>query len=203
MKNERTTEKAECVQQKTASPKSTNEADNGEETATTPENQDVVPPISSTATEKPSKAHQIRRLIYGQSNTIGIGISVQTSLAEQGPNFTLGYSGRDIAFIPTMEWHADGRSARLASRDQLTPDGNSNATSRDSREVDAFSVFGQFSATTQTQSIDYGLSRFFSTGLAARNLADGFEALIERQLKNEITDSKTTEDKKEPNAPKK
>lgn len=157
---------------------------------------------STSAPEKPAAQHEIRRLVYGQSATIGIGISVQTSMSEQGPNFTIGYSGRDIAIIPTMDWNTNGTSARLTSRDQRGADGQPTKNPENSREVDAYSVLGQFSASTQTQSIDLGLSRFFSTGLAARNLADGFEALIDRQLKADNAASKATDDKKQPDTTK-
>ena len=167
-------------------------------------------PQPSSAVEKPPEQHHVRRLVYGQSMTVGIGVSVQTTTSEQGPNFTIGYTGRDIAIIPTMDWNASGGSARLTARDQIGVDGKSTTSvgadgkpmenPENSREVDTYSVFGQFSASTQTQSVDYGLSRFFSTGLAARNLADGFEALTERQLK---ADSATAKDDKKPADPQK
>lgn len=74
---------------------------------------------------KPAEQHHVRRLVYSQSMTVGIGISVQTTTSEQGPNFTIGYSGRDIAIIPTMDWNTSGSSARLTSRDQTGVDGKS------------------------------------------------------------------------------
>ena len=101
-----------------------------------------------------------------------------------------------------MVWITNGTSARLTSRDQRGADGQPTKNPENSREVDAYSVLGQFSASTQTQSIDFGLSRFFSTGLAARNLADGFEALIDRQLKADNAASKATDDKKQPDTTK-
>lgn len=177
-----TTDNNECSKQQ-ANSGTTEQASGNEHTSSSP--------------EKTGASHQIRRLIYAQSATIGIGISVQTSTSEQGPNFTLGYSGRDIAVIPTMDWHSNGNSARLTSRDQLKRDGRAAKNPSDSGEVDAYSVFGQFSATTSTQSIDFGLSRFFSTGLAARNLADGFEALIDKQFKADAAAAKAAGDKKE------
>ncbi|WP_298619867.1 hypothetical protein [uncultured Zoogloea sp.] len=188
-----------------AKPKNTSTTEHtaNKQTNATNEGQKPQPP---SALGKPPEQHHVRRLVYGQSMTVGIGISVQTTTSEQGPNFTIGYSGRDIAIIPTMDWNASGGSARLTARDQTGVDGQSTTSNgvdgkpmenpEDSREVDAYSVFGQFSASTQAQSIDYGLSRFFSTGLAARNLADGFEALIERQLKTDSATAKAKDDKK-------
>ncbi len=123
---------------------------------------------------------KVIRMYFGQSNTIGIGISVQTAVAEQGPSFTLGYSGRSIAYIPTQA-PSKGGKARLIN-------GGGSEDNNDNAEKDALSVFGQFKAQTGTNSIDFGLGRFFSTGLAARNLADGFGSLATRQIRDEIAD---------------
>ena len=123
---------------------------------------------------------KVIRMYFGQSNTIGIGISVQTAVAEQGPSFTLGYSGRSIAYIPTQA-PSKGGKARLIN-------GGGSEDNSDNAEKDALSVFGQFKAQTGTNSIDFGLGRFFTTGLAARNLADGFGSLATRQIRDEIAD---------------
>lgn len=120
-------------------------------------------------------------LIFGQSNTFGIGVAA--SVADQGTSFTLGYSGRDIAFVPVMARHADNSLTRLGGRDQIGADGNPVKGPSDSRESDAFSVFGQFEAETETGAVRYGLNRFFTTGIAARTLTEGFSSAIARDLK--------------------
>jgi len=145
-------------------------------------------PAASAPDAGPSASEPERKVIrmyFGQSNTIGIGISVQTAVAEQGPSFTLGYSGRSIAYIPTQAPSKGGKSRLINGGGQLRDESEDN---KDNEEKDALSVFGQFKAQTGTNSIDFGLGRFFSTGLAARNLADGFGSLATRQIRDEITD---------------
>lgn len=139
-------------------------------------------PDTGPSTSEPER--KVIRMYFGQSNTIGIGISVQTAVAEQGPSFTLGYSGRSIAYIPTQAPSKGGKS-RLINGGSQQRDGNED---NNNEERDALSVFGQFKAQTGTNSIDYGLGRFFSTGLAARNLADGFGSLATRQIRDEIAE---------------
>lgn len=119
-------------------------------------------------------------LIFGQSNTLGIGVAA--SVADQGTSFTLGYAGRDIAFVPVMARHADGSLTRLGGRDQVGADGKTVDKVPDSRESDAFSVFGQFEADTDTSALHYGLNRFFTTGIAARTLTEGFSSAIAADL---------------------
>ena len=138
------------------------------------------PAASSPDAGPPANEPKVIRMYFGQSNTIGIGISVQTAVAEQGPSFTLGYSGRSIAYIPTQA-PSKGGKARLIN-------GGGSEDNSDNAEKDALSVFGQFKAQTGTNSIDFGLGRFFTTGLAARNLADGFGSLATRQIRDEIAD---------------
>jgi hypothetical protein len=120
-------------------------------------------------------------LIFAQSNTVGIGFTTAV-VADQGANFTLGYTGRDIAFVPVMARNADGTLTRLGGRNQVGPDGKVTQRPQDAVETDALSVLGQFEVDTATASIDFGLNRFFTTGMAARNLAEGFKAAIAREL---------------------
>ncbi len=143
------------------------------------------PAASSPDAGPPANEPKVIRMYFGQSNTIGIGISVQTAVTEQGPSFTLGYSGRSIAYIPTHAPSKGGKS-KLINGGSQPQDGSDDDS--DNEEKDALSVFGQFKPQTGTNSIDYGLGRFFSTGLAARNLADGFGSLATRQIRDEIAE---------------
>lgn len=111
-------------------------------------------------------------LVFGQSHTVGITVTGPSS--GSGAEFTLGYKDRNIAIVPVTTTNADG------TRIQLKAEGE--------EDVDAFSVLGQFSVGSgQTftaasggasgaapGSIQVGLGKFFATGMAARNLADGF-----------------------------
>lgn len=115
-------------------------------------------------------------LVFAQTNTLGIGIS--TSVAEQGVQFSLGYTGRDIAFVPVMIRSADGSSERLGGRHR----GGGQVPEY---EDDALSVFGQFKVDTATEAVQFGLRRFFTTGMAARRLTEGFKAVIARELQAE------------------
>jgi len=123
-------------------------------------------------------------LVFAQTNTLGIGIV--SSIADQGPQFTLGYTGRDIAFIPVVARKPNGDMVRLGGRNQVGTDGNIVKDPNDSVEADALSVFGQFKVDTETASVQFGLSRFFTTGMAARNLAEAFKAAIARELKADL-----------------
>lgn len=115
-------------------------------------------------------------LVFAQTNTLGIGIS--TSVAEQGVQFSLGYTGRDIAFVPVMIRSADGSSRRLGGR-------HSARGSVTEYEDDALSVFGQFKVDTATETVQFGLRRFFTTGMAARRLTEGVKTIIARELQTE------------------
>lgn len=135
----------------------------------------------AAAPEASSESHAYAPpLIFGQSNTLGIGVAA--SVADQGASFTLGYAGRDIAFVPVMARRADGSLTRLGGRDQIGADGKPVKGPEDSREADAFSVFGQFEADTDTSALHYGLNRFFTTGIAARTLTEGFSSAIAADL---------------------
>lgn len=115
-------------------------------------------------------------LVFAQTNTLGIGMS--TSVAEQGVQFSLGYTGRDIAFVPVMIRSADGSSARLGGR-------HGEQGAEPDYEDDALSVFGQFKVDTATEAVQFGLRRFFTTGMAARRLTEGVKAVIARELQAE------------------
>lgn len=98
-------------------------------------------------------------LIFGRTQTAGL--SVAGSVPDQGAHVTLGFSDRNIAIVPTR-----------------TPDGElirSEATENNQPFTDALSVLGQFEMNARANAeASAGLGTFFSTGLAARNLAEGF-----------------------------
>jgi hypothetical protein len=95
-------------------------------------------------------------LIYGRTQTVGI--SVAGSVPDQGAHLTIGFSDRNIAIVPTTS--PQGERIR--------------GTGEGSNFEDALSVLGQFQANAKASDVSAGLGTFFSTGNAARLLAEGF-----------------------------
>ena len=95
-------------------------------------------------------------LIFGRTQTVGIAVA--GTVPDQGAHVTLGFSDRNIAIVPTAA--PDGQLIR--------------STSADGSFQDALSVLGQFEARGSGRDVEAGLGTFFSTGMASRNLAEGF-----------------------------
>jgi hypothetical protein len=106
----------------------------------------------------PEQAPYQRPLVFLRSDVFGFDIG--GSLAEQGLQFTLGYTTRNLAFIPVTARGGQGQVGRITSDNGL----------KDPSSADALSVLGQFRAGSETARLGYDLERFFATGLAARNL---------------------------------
>lgn len=128
------------------------------------------PPTTKPSTErfaaksKEDGATEKRRpyqapLFFARTDVVGIDIG--GSLAQEGIQFVLGYSNRNLALIPTVAQSANGKVLPIMGSDK---DGDGE------RAFDAFSVMGQFRADTSTTNLGYGLERYFATGMAARNL---------------------------------
>ncbi len=114
-------------------------------------------------------------LIFGQSQTVGIGVSGSTT--DQGGEITVGYKDRNIAIIPVTVRQKDGNSTQIMGRSQVNG----------SEYQDSLSVFGQFevgvgrSSTGGAQPTGPGqisLGKFFATGQAAMNISDGFKQYL-------------------------
>jgi len=120
--------------------------------------------IAAAAGAGPSDRPYQRPLVYARTDVIGFDIGGST--ADQGLDFTFGYSGRNLAAIPVASLGAGGRSGTLTGHD-------SGANGKDT-----FSVFGQFKSSTETARLGFGLERFFATGIAAQNLAGGLQDLV-------------------------
>lgn len=106
-------------------------------------------------------------LVYAQYQSVGF---VATAAAtQQGSDLTLGYKDRNIAIVPTIKRDGAGVASPIESK-ATEPD-------RDARiHFDSLSVLGQFEfdAKNDAGTIDTGLGKFFSTGMAAKRLSDGF-----------------------------
>ena len=110
-------------------------------------------------------------LFFGEQVTVGINIG--TVAGTQGVDFTLGYKDQDVAVVPVGAVSGGQGQAVTAH----TRDGADTDTPAD---VDALSVFGQFEgqgaqpAGGGPTTRKVALGRFFATGLAASNLAEGY-----------------------------
>ena len=121
-------------------------------------------PANAAPADASDRPYQ-RPLVYMRSDVVGFDIG--GSAAEQGAQFTFGYSGRNLAMIPVASLGAGGKTASLSGQE-----------SPGSKSKDTYSVFGQFKSSTETARLGFGLERFFATGVAAQNLADGVQELI-------------------------
>jgi hypothetical protein len=99
-------------------------------------------------------------LIFGSSNVYGV--SIGGSVADTGGEFVVGYKGLDLALVPV--------SAVQGGTETFV---GANAGSG---HLDSYSVIGQFSAQAgrRADGANAGLGKFFATGWAAQNIANGF-----------------------------
>ncbi len=104
-------------------------------------------------------------LIYARTDVLGF--SIAGSSAEQGAYFTLGYSSNNLALVPVFAPSGGLRVTGLFGGIGDVPNSR-----------DAYSVLGQFKADTQTKSLGFGIERYFATGIAAQNLAQGLRAAL-------------------------
>ncbi len=122
-------------------------------------------------------------LVFGSTNTVGVTIG--GSATEGGGEFTLGYKSHDIAVMPTY--------AAIGPEDDpegITTLGANGTGDRHSAASDSLSVLAKFdtdSPTSPGATSTLGLSKFFATGIAARDLASGFacEAIV-AALKDDV-----------------
>lgn len=123
----------------------------------------AVPPAPSPvpAADRPYQ----KPLIYARTDVFGFDIS--GSSAEQGANFTLGYSSNNLALVPVFAPSGGLRVSGLFGGIGDVPNSR-----------DAYSVLGQFKADTNTKALGFGIERYFATGIAAQNLAQGLRAAL-------------------------
>lgn len=103
-------------------------------------------------------------LVFGRTDVLGFDIA--GSASEQGASFVLGLGIRNLALVPTYSPNRSG---------QVT--GGLYANSEEIAQ-DAFSVLGQFSASTKTTELGFGIERYFATGIAAQNLSRAIAAAV-------------------------
>lgn len=104
-------------------------------------------------------------LLFIQSDNYGASVSAGTGT--QGVQANVGYRGFNFAAVPVTARDEHGNVVRVDAVNAVETD------------RDAHSVFGHFSATTNTTQPGVEIGKFFATGLAARRLAEGFRYSIE------------------------
>lgn len=127
-------------------------------------------------------------LLFGESITVGI--SIGSSAADQGVDFTLGFKSRDIAVIPVVAYDKDGKPERIYAEVNDKTTGTESTESQGNRTLvtknpvnevvnkDSYSVLGQFGSTTDVSNKRVGLGKFFATGAAAQQLSEGFATCL-------------------------
>lgn len=108
-----------------------------------------------------AKSKQSLPLIYVQ--TKNFGVSAGSGISEQGIDLVVGYKEKNAALVPVAIESTENGMAQVGSMSGESFD-------------DAFSVLGQFEANINGESQSVSLGSFFSTGAAAKALADGFSA---------------------------
>lgn len=107
-------------------------------------------------------------LVFGESSDFSIGLHPAPA---GGLDFNLGYKQTDIAVVPV---------AVLDSSREIRQRRAKENEDDDKAKKDAISVFGQFSASSTRSPSDgekpprVTFGRFFATGMAAQNLAEGY-----------------------------
>lgn len=111
-------------------------------------------------------ATQPNTLIFGSNDSLGL--TVAGGAAEGGGEITLGYRSHNIAISPVVRTEQDGTTRPLGGNEPMVGPNQRGGS-------DTYSVLGSFGldATSSTETT-ISLGRFFSTGLAARELARGF-----------------------------
>jgi hypothetical protein len=114
-----------------------------------------IPPALSGCNSDPNAP-----LVFYQATTLGVSVNATGGAAT--PEVSLGYRDTDVAVVPVAT-----NSGSLIQSNQ--PDQNGRPFN------DALSVLGQFQANTNGgAATTIGLGKFFATGAAASELADGF-----------------------------
>ena len=104
-----------------------------------------------------------------------LGFSAGATAAQQGVDLTLGWKDRNVAIVPVIGRDASGRSKDITAKVTNRPVAGENPV-----DQDALSVLGQFEFDSSTESgaTQAGLGKFFSTGVAAQKLSDGFKVRL-------------------------
>ena len=132
-------------------------------------------------------------LIYGSKTVGGLDISTNTS-ANPGASFSLGYKRDDLALVPVAVRREDSRGQELhivRGQNNRGDKGDDADKGKGKDDSDALSVFGSFegrglgTAGQDSTKAEALAANYFSTGIAAQKLANGFgDAEKYRQARN-------------------
>lgn len=110
-------------------------------------------------------------LMYSSKTTVGLDIS--TTVAENGAVLNFGFKNHDMVYIPTVVSQND---TNLSNKDinstLLTVESTDDNNTRDT-----LSIFATFSSKTvgdANASMNLGIDKFVSTGMAAQNLSKAY-----------------------------
>jgi hypothetical protein len=138
--------------------------------AATERRADATAPVAPASNERPYQAP----LLFLRTDVVGINIG--GSVATEGLKFDLGYTNRNLALVPLV---AEGSGQKLAGLyGRVKPLGAPAPVNPSDVLQDAYSVMGQFSASTETAKLSLGLERYFATGVAAYNLGESMRMVI-------------------------
>jgi len=110
-------------------------------------------------------------LVFGQSHTLGIGLGGGPNV--QSISVTFGYRDRNIALVPVV---VDQPGIRTELSADVACD--DTGAERVCGGKDAFSVLGSFEVNADALARGVALGKFFTTGIAARSLAQGFQGAV-------------------------
>ena len=122
-------------------------------------------------------------LIFGTETTLALDVGTNTTTGGT-PSVTVGYKREEAVWMPLM---ANGRHAEVPPtanqlyQGQGTKDGNANGAK------DAYSVFASFGAQLEGRagSAKVGLAQFFTTGIAAQNMAENPASVLALTVKSD------------------
>lgn len=113
-------------------------------------------------------------LIFGTSRVVGV--SVGASAAGTVPEVTVGFKDLNIAHVPTIFLDPNGEHGLIQGLDDF-PNGAGVL-----RKGDAYSTFGQFALDSGATGV--ALGTFFSTGVSARRISEGFACQVSKGTLN-------------------
>ncbi len=123
-------------------------------------------------------------LVYGSKTIGGLDISTTTTGTNPGVSISIGYKRDDLALVPVAVLEKKGQPDEKLTVITGTDSDGADSSKRRARatgnhSMDAMSVFGSFEgrgmagASTPATNAHVVAANYFSTGVAAQNLADG------------------------------
>lgn len=118
-----------------------------------------------------------KNMYFAQYSSFGLIFSA--SPTDEGGGLTIGWKDRNLAIVPVVQRDFLGEPSPIFSKHY-----NSSVHGRDPNNFDAYSVLGQFEfdkENSTSAAIQVGLGKFFTTGVAARRLSEGFKEKLNKE----------------------